>query len=491
MCNMMKRLKTLYPDSYKETFEEIRRIIEEYKSKNPKNSINEKTINQDYKDSKDNNSSNNNKNDRKLFSEKDIVLICYADHVSEEGVKTLKTMKNFLEIYVKGYINKIHFLPFYPYSSDDGFSVIDYYKVKEEFGDWEDIKSIGKEFGLMFDAVINHISQRSEWFKNYLEGNTEYENYFIGYDTEVNTESVFRPRTHPLLTKFSTKMGDKFVWTTFSDDQIDLNFKEPKVLIEFVKILLFYFENCSEVIRLDAIAFLWKELDTKCLHMPQVHTVVKIFREIFNEIRPKGCIITETNVAHKDNISYYGSGNDEAHLVYNFTLPPLLLISFLEGNAKRLSEWASTLEINSEETAFFNFTASHDGIGVTPLKGIVSDEEIKKLAEHIISTGGKVNFRSIPGQEPFPYELNTVYLSAMDTPEKFLCSQAIQLSLQGVPAIYFNSLIGAENWKEGAQKLGYNRAINLSLEISNSSWFESLLWSPLALKKYSSSFSHF
>lgn len=395
-----------------------------------------------------------------LFSEDDVVLISYADHVQEPGKDTLQTMREFLHTYVRGYISRVHFLPFYPYSSDDGFSVIDYYRVKDEFGDWSDVDDISREFQLMFDLVVNHASAESAWFRGFLAGDPRYENYFISFDEPVDVSSVFRPRTHPLLTPFETARGKKNVWTTFSTDQADVNFHDPEVLLEFIRIFLFYLSHGATIVRLDAIAYLWKQLGTSCLHLPQTHTVVKLMRQVLEEIAPNTWIITETNVPHQDNMSYFGSGEDEAHLVYNFALPPLLLYSFLRGNATELTRWAQTLDLPSDETAFFNFTASHDGIGVTALRAMIPANEFQAVLDAVEERGGRINYRAVPGQDPVPYELNVVYLNAVGGVEPFLASQAIALALQGVPAIYLNSLIGAENWEEGVQELGYNRAIN-------------------------------
>ncbi|MFP4111990.1 MAG: alpha-amylase family glycosyl hydrolase [Candidatus Woesearchaeota archaeon] len=436
MSDTKSKITFLYPETSEETYEKLTGILENFKKKHPE--LRQK---------------------QELFSEKDIILITYADHVKEEGKKTFQTMGNFLSRYAKD-INTVHFLPFSPYSSDDGFSVIDYYQVNPEFGSWDDVQNISKNFNLMFDLVINHVSSKSEWFQEFLKGNEKYQDYFIYYETKPDTAEVFRPRTHPLLTQFNTSEGKRYVWTTFSEDQIDLNFRNPEVMLEMIKVLLFYIEKGARIIRLDAIAYLWKELGTSCIHLPQTHEFVRLLRDVVDEVAPSVRILTETNVPHKDNISYFGDGNDEAHMVYNFSLPPILIYSFIKQDSKILSEWARELEEPSKETAFFNFTASHDGIGLTPLKNIVPDEEIEQIALYADKKGGKVNYRIVSGNEKKPYELNIVYLDAFDNPKAFLCSQAISLALKGVPGIYFNSLIGAQNWTEGVEKLKYNRAIN-------------------------------
>ena len=395
-----------------------------------------------------------------IFSERDAVLICYGDHVQADGERPLRTMHRFLREYVRGLIPTVHFLPFFPYSSDDGFSVIDYTAVAPSLGDWNDISAIATDFDLMVDLVINHVSAQSAWFQAFLAGDEAHRDYFIAFEEPVDVSSVFRPRTHPLLSPFETAHGTRHVWTTFSDDQIDLNVSNPAVLLELIRILLLYVSHGAAIVRLDAIAFLWKRLGTTCVHLPETHAVVQLLRAVLEEVAPHVLLITETNVPHEDNISYFGAGNDEAHLVYNFALPPLLLYSIMRGDASLLSAWARTLDPPSARTAFFNFTASHDGIGVTALRAMVSPEEVEEVVQWVRKRGGRVNYRAVPDAEPVPYELNVVYLDAAGGVEPFLVSQAIALALRGMPAIYLNSLIGARNWHAGVESLGYNRAIN-------------------------------
>jgi sucrose phosphorylase len=395
-----------------------------------------------------------------LFSERDSILICYADHVRTRGERTLETLHRFLDEYVKGVIPAVHILPFYPYSSDDGFSVVDYYQVKKEFGEWDDVDRIADDFDLMVDLVINHVSASSGWFQGFLAGRPPHTEYFLAFDSPVDVASVFRPRTHPLLTRFDTSGGEMYVWTTFSADQIDVDFSNPDVLLEYISILLFYIAHGATIIRLDAIAFLWKELGSRSIHLPQTHMVVKLLRQILEEVAPNVWVITETNVPHQENISYFGAGDDEAHFVYNFALPPLLLYTFLRGDATRLSHWAKSLSLSSPRTAFFNFTASHDGIGVTALREMIREGEFQAVVEAVKRRGGRVSYRSVPGADPIAYELNITYLDAVGGPAPFIASQAIALALQGVPGVYFGSIVGAENWEEGVESLGYNRAIN-------------------------------
>ncbi len=426
--------------------------------------------------------------DRGRATERDAILITYADIVQDEGEAGLKSLYAFLDKYVTGAISTVHLLPFFPFSSDDGFSVIDYLAVDKPLGDWSDVSQIGSDFRLMFDAVINHISSRSEWFQGFLGDVAPYHKYFIVVAEGTDLSAVFRPRALPLLTPVETRSGRKNVWTTFSAEQIDLDFENPDVLLEIIEILLEYVSKGAEFIRLDAIAYLWKEPGTSCIHLPQTHRVIQLFRSVLDLVAPGVSLITETNVPHKDNVSYFGDGSNEAQLVYNFSLPPLLLHAFHCGQATALSEWADSLSTPSDQTTFFNFTASHDGIGVLPARDILGEDALDAMVSHVESLGGYVSYKSNPDGTRSPYELNMNFLDALEPPDhvqdsveliskRFLVSQAIMLALKGLPGIYFHSLVGSRGWHEGAEASGRVRTINrekldrsqLEEELSNSS----------------------
>lgn len=404
------------------------------------------------------------------LTQSDNLLITYGDQVRQAGRPPLQSLGEFLSAQVKGWITNVHLLPFYPYSSDDGFSVIDYMRVDEKLGNWADIHRLSRDFGLMFDAVINHISRQSDWFNKYLEGVPPYSGYFIEVDPSSDLSQVFRPRTLPLLTPVHVGQGRRYIWTTFSADQIDLNYANPRLLLEILEVLLFYVANHARFIRLDAIAFLWKEIGTRCLHLPQTHAVVRLIRAMFDYVAPGTRLITETNVPHDENVAYFGDGTDEAHLVYNFALPPLVLHSFRSGDATRLSAWAAGLELPSNQVTFFNFLASHDGIGVTPVRGILTEAEINALVEQVQAHGGLISSRSLPDGSRVPYELNINYFDALSNPassepaalqiDRFITAHAIMFALIGLPGIYFHSLFGSRSWRQGVEITGQNRTIN-------------------------------
>ena len=404
-----------------------------------------------------------------LWDQRSVVLITYGDQVRSEKDSALEAQRKFLLDYeLNTVINAVHILPFFPYSSDDGFSVIDYRQVDPQVGGWSDLDRLGETFGMAFDFVVNHCSQHHDWFQRYLQGEDPYTNYFIDVEPSTDLSAVTRPRSTPLLTPFETNRGTKHVWTTFSADQIDLNFACPELLLEILDILLLYLKHGATVIRLDAIGFLWKRFGTTCMHLEETHAVVKLMRDLVDDVAPGTILLTETNVPHDENVSYFGDG-DEAHVVYQFSLAPLMLDAFLTGDAGALNSWLADLEFPGHGMTFFNFTASHDGIGVRPLEGLVSAERVDALVEGVRQRGGLVSMRTRPDGSDVPYELNITYVSALNSPggltpehhaRKFLTSQGVMLALRGVPGIYFHSLVGTENHSGGVEETGQNRTIN-------------------------------
>lgn len=403
------------------------------------------------------------------WDEKDVVLITYADQFSAAGEDALPVFTRFYNKWLSHSFSHVHLLPFYPWSSDDGFSVIDYHEVAPEIGTWSDIAELKQSASLMFDYVCNHMSAKSQWFANYLQQTPGYEDFFISVDPKTDLSAVTRPRALPLLTPFTLHDGSvRHLWTTFSEDQIDLNFASPDVLIAMVDVLLHYLMEGANYIRLDAVGFMWKIPGTHCIHLEQTHQLIQLFRAITEAVAPGTVIITETNVPHKDNISYFGNGENEAQMVYQFSLPPLVLHAIHRQDVRTLSQWASSLELPSTKTTWFNFLASHDGIGLNPLRGILPESDILSLVEKLQQEGALVNWKNNPDGTRSPYEINVTYLDALSPKNaadneriaRFILAHAVLLSFPGVPAIYIQSVLGSRNDYEGVERLGYNRAIN-------------------------------
>jgi glucosylglycerate phosphorylase len=404
-----------------------------------------------------------------LFDETDVWLIAYGDHVTEPGQAPLATLRDFLARQSHGAVTGLHLLPHYPATSDDGFAVADFAAVDAPLGGWSHVEALAADHRLMLDAVFNHTSASHPWFTGWLADDPGYRDFYLDVDPATDLSGVVRPRTSPLLTRFESATGPRHVWTTFSADQVDLNYANPEVLLAVTAELLGYLAHGARMIRLDAIAFLWKEPGTSCIHLPQTHEIIRLWRTVVDAVAPGTLLVTETNVPHRENVTYFGNGEDEAHLVYQFALPPLTLATFRSGDARRLADWAAGLETPSARTTFLNFLASHDGVGVRPVEGILGDEEIADLCEGVRSAGGQVSYRTRPDGGQSPYELNAVYLDALARSEpeelsrqvdRFVAAHSVLLSLAGVPLLYFNALFGSRNWVEGVERSGRARTIN-------------------------------
>ncbi len=404
----------------------------------------------------------------RLWDQEDVLLITYGDSIRQDQQLPLRTLCQFLRQRLHGFVNIVHILPFFPYSSDDGFAVIDYNRVNPLLGDWDDVERIHQSFDLMFDLVINHVSSQHDWFCQFIEDAPPGRDYFITPPEDADLNKVVRPRESPLLTPVATAAGKKNVWTTFSADQVDVNFANPDVLVEYVRILLNYLAHGARLVRLDAIAFLWKEYGTSCMSLPQTHEAVRLLRDLMSHAVPQSVLLTETNVPHQQNISYFGD-SDEAHMVYQFSLAPLLLHSLYRGNARYLNDWARTCCLTPPGCTFLNFTASHDGIGMRPLEGLLPQGEIDLLLNGMEKFGGMISYRTSNDGTKSAYEINITYFDALKGTwigedswqvARFLLAQTLMLGLRGVPAFYIHSLLATPNDYEGVEKGGRARLIN-------------------------------
>jgi sucrose phosphorylase len=402
------------------------------------------------------------------WTEQDVWLITYPDHFQQPGTAPLASLHMFLNEYLRHLCNGVHILPFYPSSSDEGFSITDYLAVDSRFGSWADIEAIASEWRLMVDAVVNHASAQGDWFVAWRADEPEFAGFFRTSDPSADLSSVVRAREHPLLTEVQTAHGPEWVWTTFSPDQVDLDYRNPRVLLRVLDVILTYAAHGADVIRLDAIGFLWKEETASSIHMPQTHRIIQFLRACLDEVYPHVVLITETNVPHEENVSYFGSENrPEAHVVYQFPLPPLVLNAFSRGDATLLREWLGGLEAPTPDTTFLNFLASHDGVGLRPLEGLVDGAGVDALVAATESNGGSVNRRTTDDGRSTPYELNATWLDLIRGPttgdlalSRHLASHAIMLALRGIPAVYVHGLLASRNDTEAVVADGQARSIN-------------------------------
>ncbi|MEP3724036.1 MAG: sugar phosphorylase [Parasphingorhabdus sp.] len=408
--------------------------------------------------------------DKPLWDESDIAMITYGGTIRSDGKPPLQTLHRFLKEHIGQTIGTVHILPFFPYSCDDGFGVIDYLSVDEDLGDWSDVEAIADDYRLMGDLVINHGSSKSVWFQQFLSGEAPGKDYYYTADPTADLGNVVRPRAHPLLTPFRTALGDRHVWSTFSSDQLDFDFTNPELLIEFVKIIADYIDHGVRVFRLDAVAFLWKEIGTSSINLDETHEIIRLLRTLMDHHVETLIIITETNIPNHENLTYFGNQN-EAHVIYNFSLPPLLTHALLTGNALYLKRLTRSNPPALTGCTYLNFTASHDGIGLRPTEGVLPQGEVDQMLAAIQGFGGRVSMRRGPGGTEKPYEMNISFFEAMQRTLKepdehqidcFMTAMVIMLALEGIPAIYIHSLLATPNGYEDVNRTGHNRSINRS-----------------------------
>lgn len=398
-------------------------------------------------------------------------LITYADAVRRPGEAPLRTLRRVLDDHVGDAITDVHLLPVYPWTSDDGFAVVDHRALDPALGTWQDVADLAAGRRVMLDLVANHLSASSPWFARWREGDPEYAGYFVAQDPGFDVSRVVRPRTTPLFHAFGGPDGGSVpVWTTFGPDQVDVNLAEPRVLVDLTDVLLGYVARGARTVRLDAIGFLWKESGTTCLHLPQTHALIRVWRALLDRLAPGTLLLTETNVPHAENVSYLGDGSDEAHMVYQFALPPLVLDAFVSGRAEVLGRWASGVDAVGPTATWFNFLASHDGIGMRPTEGLLDDAARDALAQRALAHGGRVSMATDAAGRRRPYELNVGFLDALADPGapdhdaqvvvRGLAAHSILLALVGVPAVYFHSLLGSPHDVAGMAESGIARRIN-------------------------------
>ena len=460
---MHNRLRFLYSESVARTIIlELERILQVYYAHKPSEQIEKET----------------NFDPAERFTQRDVILITYGDLLQGKESSPLATLARFCDTYLKGTINTLHLLPFFPSSSDKGFSIIDFETVDPNLGSWHDIEDLENRYQLMFDSVINHVSSKAKWFSEFLNHNPYYKDFFFTFKSseDLTTEQqslIFRPRTSKVLTEFQSLKGAVYVWTTFSPDQIDLNFKNPNVLLRVIETLLLYVRHGADIIRLDAVMYLWEEPGTKCVHLEQTHEIIKLLRDILNAVAPRVALITETNVAHDENIVYFGNGQDEAQMVYNFALPPLVLHSFYTENTTTLSTWAKSLIKISDSATYFNFLDSHDGIGLMAVRDILGKEDIDYIIEMAKKHGGYISYKTAEDGNAVPYEINITWYSALNPAgsdedihlqvKRFIASRSIAFVIRGVPGIYLHSLFGTRGDQEVVKETQDKRAINRTI----------------------------
>ena len=402
-----------------------------------------------------------------LWSQRDVALITYGDSIVDGGSKPLRVLHDFCETWLGNCITWVHILPFFPWTSDDGFSILDYSSVNQALGNWDDISDIATDYRLMADLVLNHCSSRSAWFENFKQGIDPGKGYFFTKESSFDVSRVVRPRTSDLTMPVVTSEGEQQVWCTFSHDQVDFDFSNPDVLLEFTRIIRLYLDRGVRIFRLDAVAFTWKRSGTTCINLPEAHDLVRLLRSLIEWVQPDVIIITETNVPNIENLAYFGQ-RDEAHCIYNFALPPLLIHTLVEADSSRITRWLMSMPPAILGTTYFNFLASHDGIGLRPVEGLLSEGELDSMIDRLQENGALLSWREHADGTRSVYEVNVSLFDAFKhsgeavdgTLDRMILAHAILLGLEGVPAIYLHSFVATNNDLTRVENTGHNRAIN-------------------------------
>lgn len=392
--------------------------------------------------------------------ENKIMLITYADSLG----KNLSDLKYILDKYFKKAIGGVHILPFYPSSGDRGFAPICYDRTNEKFGSMEDVKEISKDYYLMFDFMVNHISRRSEYFKDFLENkdNSKYKDLFIRYKnfwengepTKEQIDKIYKRKPKAPYFEAEFKDGTKEkVWCTFSEEQIDLNV-DTKVTKDFIKnSLISMCENGASIIRLDAFAYAVKKPDTNCFFVePQMWELLYEIEDIVKQYNVD--ILPEIHEHYSIQLKI----SDKNFWIYDFALPVLVLHALYSGKANRLKNWIDMCPKHQ-----FTTLDTHDGIGIVDVKDLLTDEEIEETKDNMFTKGA--NVKRIYNTEAYNnldiYQVNCTYYSALGNNDKaYLLARAIQFFCPGIPMVYYVGALAGENDLELLESTKEGRNIN-------------------------------
>jgi glycosidase len=415
-------------------------------------------------------------NAARAFDARDAVLIAYPDHLQARGEAPLSTLGKFCAQHLCGALSAVHVLPFHPSTSYEGYAITDYRAVAPELGGAEDLEALQRSgFELMVDLVLNHCSSSHPWFARFKAGDPDRANWFVTVDDPAAAwlQQIPRARDLPLTHRVDTPNGPRHVWTTYSPDLVDLNLREPRVLLELCDLMLEYAALGARVIRLDAFVYVWKQAGTRCLDLPQGHALVRLFQAVLDAAGAKATRLLPsiTNRTPAEAFAYLeGAAGREADLVYNLPLSSLILHALYTGDARVLGRWLSQLPSPPAGRAWLNLTACHDGVGLSWLEGLVPPEEIQTLVAKAKARGALLSTRRATASGPVkPWELNATWFSACaPLPEdgdarhvdRFLATQAAMLSVRGVPALYLGALLAGRNDTARVAAQQDNRAIN-------------------------------
>lgn len=410
--------------------------------------------------------------ERPRLTEQDAVLIAYPDHLRRAGEPPLATLGRWCREHLTGLVSSVHVLPYHPSTSYEGYAITDYTAVDPAFGTRDDLAALGRDFHLMVDLVLNHCSASHPWVDQFVAQREPGRRYVLTADPGARwLQEVRRARDLPLLHPVETAAGRRHVWTTYSPDLIDLDWREPDVCLEFLEILLDAVVLGARLVRLDAFAYTWKEPGTGCVARPATHDLLRLLQEVLRRAGAGAVALLPsiTNTTQDDNFSYLGPGEPErqADLVYHLPLSGLLLLSSYREDARTLAAWLRGLPEAPQGRAYLNAAATHDGIGLTWLDGLIPAQSIRALVDEAVARGARVSSRRPTASgESQPWEINATWFSACakgppaEQVARLLATQSVVLGLRGVPALYLPLFLAARNDALRVERTGDNRAIN-------------------------------
>lgn len=392
--------------------------------------------------------------------ENKIMLITYADSMGNN----LKELYEVLNRHYKKAIGGVHILPFFPSSADRGFAPMCYDKVDERFGDFSDIEKLSKDYYLMFDFMVNHISASSEYFKDFVQNKekSEYRDMFIRYSkfwekgepTPEQTDLIYKrkPRAPYIDVTFADGSRDK-VWCTFCEEQIDLDISTDTTK-KFIKdTLLSMCRHGASVIRLDAFAYAVKKPDTSCFFIePDIWELLYDIESIVKKENVE--ILPEIHEHYTIPMKIA----DKGFWIYDFALPVLTLHALYNHDGQYLKNWLEMCPMKQ-----FTTLDTHDGIGIVDVKDLLPDEAVETVKEQMYSQGA--NVKKIYSSEAYNnldiYQVNTTYYSALGNNDKaYLLARAIQFFAPGIPQVYYVGMLAGSNDIDLMERTKNGRDIN-------------------------------
>ena len=311
-----------------------------------------------------------------FLSQQWVGMALYSDGFAGD----LDGLKSKLNYFQELGVNMIHIMPILKCpvgKSDGGYAVSDYRKVDNRIGNMQQLESLIEEMHsrkilLILDVVVNHTSNEHEWAKLARKGVSKYQDYYYLFDNreipdmfEETMPEIF-PETSPGNFTWDEEM-QKWVMTVFNDFQWDLNYTNPEVFIEMMEVILFLANKGTDIVRLDAVAFLWKKVGSTCQNEREAHLILRLMKVCCQVVAPGVLFIAEAIVAPLEIVKYFGENAitaKECEIAYNATFMALLWDAVATKNTKLLYQGIQSLPDKLERATWLNYIRCHDDIGL-------------------------------------------------------------------------------------------------------------------------------